>query len=86
MMNLLLAKVVFTDPKWWATLERAGCSDRGSEHYRLACKKLSDLVKKENVTLPADTRVYFYECASLYGAMCPPVPGWDPKKGSFQSL
>lgn len=55
MMNLLLAKVVFTDPKWWATLERAGCFDRGSEHYRLACKKLSDLVKKENVTLPADT-------------------------------
>lgn len=29
MMNLLLAKVVFTDPKWWATLERAGCFDGG---------------------------------------------------------
>lgn len=78
MTNLLLAKVVFTEPSWWSTLERAGCFDGGSEHYRLACKKLSDLVKKENVTLPADTRVCFYECASLYGTMCPPVPGWDP--------
>lgn len=76
--NLLLAKVVFTDPQWWATLQRASCFDGGSEHYRLACKKLSDLVKKKNLMLPADTRVCFYECTSLYGTMCPPVPGWDP--------
>nr|WAK77465.1 MAG: RNA-dependent RNA polymerase [Totiviridae sp.] len=78
MVNLLLAKVVFTNPQWWDTLARAGCFDGGSEHFRLACKQLSDWVKKENVQLPAAERVCYYECASLYGAMCPPVPGWDP--------
>nr|WAK77577.1 MAG: RNA-dependent RNA polymerase [Totiviridae sp.] len=78
MVNLLTAKLVFVNPVWWAALERAGCLRAGAEHFRLAGRALSDLLKKERVALPPDDRVAFYEVASLYGAMCPPVPGWDP--------
>ncbi|KAL1487426.1 hypothetical protein MTO96_046555 [Rhipicephalus appendiculatus] len=35
---------------------------------------------KTKNTVSDDDRVCFYECASLFGAMCPPVPGWDPVK------
>nr|WAK77681.1 MAG: RNA-dependent RNA polymerase [Totiviridae sp.] len=78
MVNVLSAKIVFTRDLWWATLKRAGCFSGGAEHFRLAARSLSDIVKKENVSLDPDDRVSFYEVASLYGTMCPPVPGWDP--------
>nr|WAK77608.1 MAG: RNA-dependent RNA polymerase [Totiviridae sp.] len=78
MVNVLIGKIVFTHAVWWDTLVRAGCFVAGAEHFRLAARALSDYVKKENVALDPDDRVSFYECASLYGAMCPPVPGWDP--------
>nr|WAK77593.1 MAG: hypothetical protein [Totiviridae sp.] len=76
MVNVLTAKIMFVCPLWWDTLERAGCT--GAEHFRLASRALSDIIKKERVALEPDDRVAFYETASLYGAMCPPVPGWDP--------
>nr|WAK77387.1 MAG: RNA-dependent RNA polymerase [Totiviridae sp.] len=75
--NLLIAVFCFGE-WWWDVLKRAGVFDGDSEHYRLACKALSDKVKKTRNDVDADKRVCFYECASLYGAMCPPVPGWDP--------
>nr|WAK77674.1 MAG: RNA-dependent RNA polymerase [Totiviridae sp.] len=78
MVNVLTAKLVFVRDIWWTTLLRAGCFAAGAEHFRLAARALSDYIKKENVALEPDDRVSFYECASLYGAMCPPVPGWDP--------
>nr|WAK77286.1 MAG: RNA-dependent RNA polymerase [Totiviridae sp.] len=78
MVNILLARILIGGDVWWSTLERAGCFAAGAEHFRLSARALSDLMKKENVALPPDDRVSFYEVASLYGAMCPPVPGWDP--------
>lgn len=78
MVNLLLAKVVFAQPSWWATLVASGALSAGAEHFRACSKLLSDRVKKENVTVSPDERVCFYEVGSLYGTMCPPVPGWDP--------
>lgn len=42
-----------------------------------ACAKLlSDRVKKENIAIPPAECVSV-RGASLYGTMCPPVPGWD---------
>nr|WAK77248.1 MAG: RNA-dependent RNA polymerase [Totiviridae sp.] len=82
MVNVLTAKIMFTRPVWWMTMERAGCFAAGSEHFRLAARALSDTIKKEKVALSPDDRVAFYESASLYGAMCPPVPGWDPVEES----
>nr|WAK77292.1 MAG: RNA-dependent RNA polymerase [Totiviridae sp.] len=82
MVNVLTAKIMFTRPIWWKTMDRAGCFAAGAEHFRLAARALSDIIKKEKVALEPDDRVAFYECASLYGAMCPPVPGWDPVEES----
>lgn len=76
--NCLLAALCFRDQKWWDIMVASGVFLRDASHYRLACKELSDTVKKTNNELTADERVSLYECASLYGAMCPPVPGWDP--------
>lgn len=75
--NLLTALFCFNED-WWRTLSNAGVFDGDSEHYRLSCKVLSDLVKKTKNCLPSDERVCYYECAALFGAMCPPVAGWDP--------
>lgn len=75
--NLLIAMFCFGD-LWWTGLREAGVFDGDSEHYRTSCKALSDAVKKTRNTLSDDDRVCFYECAALFGAMCPPVPGWDP--------
>ncbi|KAH6932758.1 hypothetical protein HPB50_009196 [Hyalomma asiaticum] len=36
------------------------------------------MVKKRETELADYDRVSLYECACLYRAMCPPVPGWDP--------
>lgn len=78
MVNLLLAKVVFCQPGCWDTLVNAGALNGGAEHFRQCGRLLSDRVKKENVDVTPSERVCFYEVASLYGTMCPPVPGWDP--------
>nr|WAK77424.1 MAG: RNA-dependent RNA polymerase [Totiviridae sp.] len=75
--NVLTAVFCFGD-LWWQGLTNAGVFDGDSEHYRTCCKTLSDTIKKTKNTLSDDDRVCFYECASLFGAMCPPVPGWDP--------
>nr|WAK77737.1 MAG: RNA-dependent RNA polymerase [Totiviridae sp.] len=75
--NVLTAIFCFGD-LWWQGLTQAGVFDGDSEHFRTSCKTLSDTIKKTKNTLSDDDRVCFYECASLFGAMCPPVPGWDP--------
>nr|UUT42649.1 MAG: RNA-dependent RNA polymerase [Totiviridae sp.] len=75
--NVLTAIFCFGD-LWWKGLQDAGVFDGDSEHYRTCCKALSDTIKKTKNELSDDDRVCFYECASLFGAMCPPVPGWDP--------
>nr|WAK77658.1 MAG: RNA-dependent RNA polymerase [Totiviridae sp.] len=76
--NCLLAALCFTQDYWWSIMISSGVFLSDSEHFRAACKELSDTVKKTNNDLTPDERVSLYECASLYGAMCPPVPGWDP--------
>nr|WAK77261.1 MAG: RNA-dependent RNA polymerase [Totiviridae sp.] len=76
--NILLARVVFWGTGWWDIVLGSGLLAAGAEHFRLAGKALSDFVKKERVLIPADLRTSLYEVASLYGAMTPPVPGWDP--------
>lgn len=78
MCNLLLAKVCFHGTLWWDVVCAAGLLEAGSEHFKAAAKRLSDLVKKERVDVSADLRVSLYEVASLYGAMSPPIPDWDP--------
>nr|WAK77278.1 MAG: RNA-dependent RNA polymerase [Totiviridae sp.] len=75
--NLLIALFCFDD-LWWQILQDSGVFDGDAEHFRVSCKCLSDTVKKTKNVLSDDDRVCLYECASLYGAMCPPVPGWDP--------
>ncbi|KAL1445855.1 hypothetical protein MTO96_044767 [Rhipicephalus appendiculatus] len=69
--NLLMAIFCFGD-LWWQGLVRSGVFDGDSEHYRTSCKTLSDTVKKTKNELSDDDRVCFYECAALFGAMCPP--------------
>lgn len=78
MCNVLLAKVCFHNTQWWDVICAAGLLSGGSEHFKAAAKRLSDLVKKERVDIDADLRVSLYEVASLYGAMSPPIPDWDP--------
>nr|WAK77561.1 MAG: RNA-dependent RNA polymerase [Totiviridae sp.] len=75
--NLLIAIYCFGD-WWWSALRQAGVFDGDSDHYRVSCKALSDKVKKTKNDIESDKRVCFYECVALFGAMCPPVAGWDP--------
>lgn len=75
--NLLVAGLAMGE-LWWDVLTRCGCFSGDGEHYRTSAKVLSDTVKKRKNELPDHDRVSFYECAALYGALCPPVPGWDP--------
>lgn len=75
--NLLVAGLAM-DELWWTILEESGCFDGDGEHYRATAKILSDTVKKRKNELSDHDRVSLYECAALYGALCPPVPGWDP--------
>lgn len=75
--NLLVAGLAM-DELWWHILEGSGCFDGDGEHYRASAKVLSDTVKKRKNELSDHDRVSLYECAALFGALCPPVPGWDP--------
>ncbi|KAL1472336.1 hypothetical protein MTO96_039412 [Rhipicephalus appendiculatus] len=67
---------------WWEGLQASRVFEGDSERFRTSCKTLSDsdTMKKTKNTLSDDDRVCLYECASLFGAMCPPVTGWDPTK------
>ncbi|KAH6925307.1 hypothetical protein HPB50_003398 [Hyalomma asiaticum] len=56
----------------------SGLFDDDAKHFYVAARTLSDTVKKRETELADYDRVSLYECACLYGAMCPPVPGWDP--------
>ncbi|KAL1476750.1 hypothetical protein MTO96_036272 [Rhipicephalus appendiculatus] len=75
--NLLVAIFCFGELSWDG-LTDAGVFSGDSEHYRTTWKALSDTAKKTKNALSDDDRVSFHECAALFGAMCPPVPGWDP--------
>lgn len=75
--NLLVARLCFKDI-WWDLVSGSGLLDSDATHFRAAGRTLSDTVKKRDTVLDDYDRVSLYECASLYGAMCPPVPGWDP--------
>lgn len=75
--NLLVARLCFGD-MWWRLTKGSGLFDGDAEHFRVSAKVLSDTVKKRETHLIDYDRVSLYECSCLYGAMCPPVPGWDP--------
>nr|UYL95644.1 MAG: RNA-dependent RNA polymerase [Kashgar Totiv tick virus 1] len=75
--NLLVARLCFGE-LWWKMTQDSGLFDSDAEHFRVAAKTLSDIVKKRETELSDYDRVSLYESACLYGAMCPPVPGWDP--------
>lgn len=81
--NLLVARLCF-GPVWWNLTEGSGLFEGDSCHFRLAARALSDTVKKSDTCLDDYDRVSLYECACLYGAMCPPVPGWDPVQETYE--
>ncbi|KAL3171795.1 hypothetical protein MRX96_001437 [Rhipicephalus microplus] len=72
--NLITALFHFIN-QWCKGLTCSGVFDGDSEHYRTSCETLSDVVKTTKNELTDDERVCFYECAELFGAMCPPVSG-----------
>ncbi|KAG0443874.1 hypothetical protein HPB47_014435 [Ixodes persulcatus] len=76
--NVLTASFLFEEMDWWGFWAACGAFSRDAEHFRVVTREGSDVVKKYRTSIPPDLRVVLYENSSLYGALFPPVPGWDP--------
>lgn len=76
--NVLSASFLFEGMAWWDFWADCGAFLSDAEHFRIITREGSDVVKKYRTSIPPDLRVVLYENSSLYGALLPPVPGWDP--------
>lgn len=77
-LNILIASYLFEPMDWWGFWTDCGAFDGDTTRFRDVTRSGADIVKKVPSRLSADHRVVLYETAGLFGALLPPVEGWDP--------
>lgn len=82
--NVMLAAVIFKPYGWLDFWIKCDIWRGEPSEIRDNLKMASDIVKKEAHPDLAEWRTVFYENNVLYGALQPPVPGFDPVKQTLE--
>lgn len=75
--NILLYQYLVS-PEWWTMLRESGASLLSEYKLRDCLKDMSDLCKKKDFIEKRRQVSVYIETHNLFGALQPPVEGWDP--------